>query len=233
MHWVRPARYALLPAISAAGAAFAGVGGLCGAAALAVVGNRYWRSRRAARRRLVYSTALAEGIRLLVGELRAGVHPTAAAAGTAVDAAPEVSGFFRDLASMSRLGGESTALPHESGRRPSELDTSVGRMLRAWTLAQRHGVALADLLDAVRRDVEHRLAFVRDLEAKMAGPRATAAVLTGLPFLGILLGEAVGADPLAVLTERPIGQVFLVVGLGLLCSGMFWTMRLTEVVVRS
>jgi tight adherence protein B len=182
---------------------------------------------------MVYCTAFAGGIRMLVGELRAGMHPAAAAAGAAVDAAPEVSGLFRDLASMSRLGGESTALSHESGRGPSELDTSVGRMLRAWTLAQRHGVALADLLDAVRRDVEHRLAFVRDLEAKMAGPRATAAVLTGLPILGVLLGQAVGADPLAVLTERPIGQVLLVVGIGLLCSGMFWTMRLTEVVVRS
>ena len=57
----------------------------------------------------------------------------------------------------------------------------------------------------------------------MAGPRATAMVLAALPAVGVLLGQAMGAAPLAVLTGGGTGGIMLVVGVGLACAGLLWT----------
>ncbi len=135
------------------------------------------------------------------------------------------------MAATVRLGGDvATALEAHEGT--AELREPLCRMARAWALAERHGVALADLLDAVRRDIERRTAFRRDVEAKMAGPRSTAAVLTGLPVFGLLFGEAVGSAPIAVLTGGLLGQLLLLAGVALLCAGVGWTLRLTRAVVQ-
>ena len=53
-----------------------------------------------------------------------------------------------------------------------------------------------------------------------------------MPLVGLLLGEASGARPLAVLSGTWFGQVLLVLGTGLLCAGALWTVRLTAAVVR-
>jgi tight adherence protein B len=225
------ARVAAPPVVMVAGFVTAGLGGACAATATAVFGTRYWRSRRRMRRRLADATAFARGVRLLVAELRVGAHPVTATEGAADDAPPQLGTFFRDLAGTTRLDGDVTTVMHDHF--PTELRAPARRLLRAWALAQRHGVALAELLDAVRRDVEYEAAHLRESEAKMAGPRATAAVLSGLPVLGLILGESVGARPLAVLTATSFGQVLLVLGVGLLCAGFFWTMRLTDAGVRS
>lgn len=220
------ARVGLLPAVMAAGAMIAGLGGACAAMAATVFGTRYWRSRRHLSRNLADADAFARGVRLLVAQLRAGAHPVAAAEGAAADGVLGLHAFFHDLASATRLGGDATSVPYR--QESTGIRLPAGRLLRAWALAQRHGVALADLLDAVRRDVEHATAHLRESEAGMAGPRATAAVLCGLPVLSLGLGEAAGARPVEVLTTTSFGQVLLVIGIGLLCAGLLWTMRLTD-----
>ena len=47
-------------------------------------------------------------------------------------------------------------------------------------------------------------------------------MLTGLPALGILLGELVGAGPLHVLRSGVLGQVLVVSGVGLSAAGAAW-----------
>lgn len=222
----------LIPAAGVLGAVVAGVGGCCAGVALAGLGRWYWRTRRELRRSLEHTADFANGVRLFVTELRAGAHPATAAAGVAAEAVTGVAEVFGELAAAGRLGGDVSTVLSDSDRVSVQLRAPVGRFARSWELAERHGIALAELLDAVRRDLEHRVAFIRDVESKMAGPRATAAVLAGLPVLGLLLGQAVGAAPLAVLTGGSFGQVLLVVGVGLLCGGLVWTVRLTGAVVR-
>jgi len=230
---------ALVVLAAALGAVLAGPGGLLAGAGLAGVGVRTWRAHRRTRQHREHAAHWAGGVRLLVAELRAGAHPAAAAEGAAADAAPEVAGMLRSAAATARLGGDvaaaltaATSGAHNGAATgAAHTAAATGRMARAWALAERHGVALAELLDAVRRDVEHRAAFAREVDARMAGPRATAAVLAGLPVLGLLLGESAGAAPLAVLTGTPIGQVLLVAGAALLCAGTVWTGRLTRTAV--
>lgn len=127
---------------------------------------------------------------------------------------PELSGELRNLSTAARLDGalESTVIP---------------ALASAWALVRRHGLPMSDVLDATRRDVDATIAFARRLNAKMAGPRMSATVLTGLPLLCLLLGQAIGADPLTVLTRTLLGQALLITGAAFLWAGTAWSRALT------
>ncbi len=64
------------------------------------------------------------------------------------------------------------------------------------------------------------------------GPRATAAVLAGLPVAGIALGQLIGARPLAFLCGVGAGGWLLVIGVLLACAGLMWSDRIAERVLR-
>ncbi|MER7010632.1 type II secretion system F family protein [Saccharopolyspora sp. NPDC000359] len=225
---VRHRRLLVVLASAVAGLLVAGPAGLLAGAGLALLGAHHWRSLRRRRERLARADELTAGLRLLVAQLRAGAHPASAAEGAAAEAGALTAGVFRDMATTVRLGGDVAAVLRN--HQLVELRAPLERIARAWALAERHGVALADLLDAVRRDVERRTAFRRGVEAKLAGPRSTAAVLTGLPVCGLLFGEALGSAPLSVLNDGLLGQLLLLVGAALLAAGASWTLRLTEAV---
>ena len=63
-------------------------------------------------------------------------------------------------------------------------------------------------------------------EAGLAGARATATVLAGLPVLGVGLGQLMGAAPLGILLAGGLGGIMLVVGTALVCAGLLWTDRI-------
>jgi tight adherence protein B len=87
---------------------------------------------------------------------------------------------------------------------------------------------LADVLDAVGRDVTSRVRFAQRVRARMAGPRASGTVLAVLPVLGVLLGSGMGADPVRVLCTGSFGQLLLAVGTTLICAGLLWVTKLTS-----
>ena len=148
------------------------------------------------------------------------VADAAAAEVAAQDVSGEARRVLRALAASARVG---TVTPSETGL--------PGQVATAWSLSQRHGLPLAELLDAVRRDFVARTRFVRRADANMAGPRASAAVLATLPGVGILLGEGMGARPLHVLATTGAGHMLLLLGAGLILGGVVWSVRLTKLVV--
>ena len=96
-----------------------------------------------------------------------------------------------------------------------------------WRLGQTHGLAIATLMRTAQRDIVERERFAARVEAGMAGARATAMVLAGLPVLGIGLGQLIGADPLSFLMSGGAGGWLLVVGVLLACCGLLWSDRIT------
>lgn len=215
------------------GALLAGPGG--GLAAAMVTGTVVVRRRagRDCRTAATAATGLSDALGILVAELRAGAHPgdaITAAAETQGDGSPNVgTDVVRALsavAAAARLGGDVPAVLRSVG--PAPLRAWLGRLADAWSLADRYGIPLADLLDAVRSDTEHRVRFAAEVQARLAGPRATAAVLAGLPLLGLALGQAVGAAPLRVLCQTVVGQVLLVIGTAATCIGVLWSARLVS-----
>ena len=89
----------------------------------------------------------------------------------------------------------------------------------------------AELLAAARLDLLGRIRFRGRTEAALAGARASAAVLAGLPLLGIGLGELMGARPVRLLFHGGLGGVLLLIGVGLVCAGLLWTEAIVRRVV--
>jgi tight adherence protein B len=65
-----------------------------------------------------------------------------------------------------------------------------------------------------------------DAEAQLAGEvaavRTSARLLAGLPLLGLLIGQWIGADPVAWLTGSWVGRAVLLTGVALQLLGMAW-----------
>jgi tight adherence protein B len=220
----RPRPLAAGPVLAAAlgGAALAGPGG--GAAAALVVFGAVRRRHRERVRADATATAaeLADAVSRIADELRSGSHPAAALAGVVADG-PRARTVLSGAAVAARLGDAvPAALRRAAADRPA-VAAEVERIATAWSLAERHGVPLADLLAQAHRDIRWRVRFGAAVRAQLAGPRATAHVLTALPLLGLGLGELIGADPIGVLRSGLLGQVLLVVGVGLAAAGAAWS----------
>lgn len=169
--------------------------------------------------------------------LRAGAGP-GHALGQAAEAAaahdPQVAGILTAAGSHARLGGDVAAALRPAGeagpdgpdRGGGAGDRVAGELAGAWLLATRHGVVLADVVDGLRADVASRRQRALRVDATLAGPRATAVILTALPGLGVLLGSGFGADPLGVLLDGALGGALCLAGAVLLAAGLLWTDRI-------
>jgi tight adherence protein B len=207
--------------------------GPAGAIAGAVLATAWRRRRghiRASRARSALTAELADALGRIIEELRAGAHPAAALGGVAADG-PLARAALGPAAAAAALGdGIPAALAVEAERHPG-VTADLLRVARTWALAERHGVPPADLLTGVLADLRWRITASGRIQASLAGPRATAGLLTALPALGIVLGELIGADPLAVLRSGVLGQALVVIGVGLVAAGAAWTNRITDAAV--
>ncbi|MDQ3904801.1 MAG: type II secretion system F family protein [Actinomycetota bacterium] len=226
--WASPRGGLVLVALAAAIGALSA--GLAGGLAAAMVAGTTSACRRVSNQRRAVATAttgLSDALGILVAELRAGAHPAdavQAAADSHIGVAGDVVRVLATVSAAARLGGDVPAALRSAG--PAQLRCWWDRLAGAWSLAHQHGIALADVLDAVRCDTEHRVRFATEVQARLAGPRATAVVLAWLPLLGLALGQAVGAAPLRVLCATAVGHLLLVIGTALACAGVWWSTRL-------
>lgn len=219
-------------------AALVGVGVVVGLLALGPAGavagggvvagwRRRWRRGRQSREAAAVTAELADALGRITEELRAGAHPASALAGVQTDG-PHARTMLGPAAVAAALGdGVPAALLAVAARHPG-VARDLGRVARTWALADRHGVPPVDLLATVLDDLRWRVAHGRKVRAQLAGPQATAAVLTALPGLGIVLGELIGAAPLEVLRSGVLGQALVVVGVGLAAAGAAWTDRIMD-----
>ncbi|WP_340377248.1 type II secretion system F family protein [Streptomyces sp. SS7] len=155
----------------------------------------------------------------LAGEVRAGRQP-----GEALQRAARDSGGLGEaraaVLAAARFGGDVPRALAVAARRPG-----AGGLLglaACWRVAVDQGAGLAAGLDrlegALRAERDQRA----DLRAQLSGPRATAVMLACLPALGLVLGAALGADPLRVLFHSVAGLGCLLVGGLLEGAGVWW-----------
>lgn len=162
-----------------------------------------------------------EACGVLASDLRAGRVPL-----DALDGAATVCPELAAAVSAARLGGdvpdvldEVAALPGASGLR------ALGA---AWRVAEQSGAAFAGVAERVADALRGDELVRRQVSAGLAGARATARLLAGLPVLGLGLGYAVGADPLRFLGGTPIGWLCLILGILLAATGLAWVERLAD-----
>lgn len=180
------------------------------------------RERRARERRQDAVIALCG---TLAGEVRAGRQP-----GEALLYAAHDSGGLGDaqaaVLAAARFGGDVPGTLAAAAGQPGA--EGLRGLAACWRVAVDQGAGLAAGLDrlegALRAERDQR----SDLRAQLAGARATAVMLAALPVLGLLLGVALGADPLHVLLHTGAGLGCLLAG-GLLESlGVWWVARIVR-----
>jgi tight adherence protein B len=165
------------------------------------------------------STELAEVLLALSLELQAGVLPEAAMQATcSTTEQPQL----RRAAELVRQGLDPA--PALAGS-----EVAVVRALGLlWELARVEGAPLAEAVAALARSCRGCAQSQRALRAAMAGPRASARLLAGLPLVGIALGEGIGARPVHVLLSTGPGRVCLLVGVLFTAAGSWWTRALVR-----
>ncbi|MGW0995813.1 type II secretion system F family protein [Streptomyces sp. NPDC002520] len=161
----------------------------------------------------------------LAGEVRAGRQP-----GEALLRAARDSGGLGDaqaaVVAAARFGGDVPGALAVAARQPGA-EGLLG-LAACWRVAVDQGAGLAaglDRLDAALRAERDQRA---DLRAQLSGARATALLLAALPALGLLLGSAMGADPLRVLLHTGAGLGCLVTGAVFEGAGMWWSARIVR-----
>ncbi|GGY21040.1 membrane protein [Streptomyces djakartensis] len=161
----------------------------------------------------------------LAGEVRAGRQP-----GEALMRAARDPGGLADaqatVLAAARFGGDVPGALATAARRPGA--EGLRGLAACWRVAVDQGAGLAAGLDrltaALRAERDQRA----DLRAQLAGARTTAVMLAGLPALGLLIGTALGADPLHVLLHTTAGLGCLTAGGALEGLGLWWVLRIVR-----
>ena len=102
---------------------------------------------------------------------------------------------------------------------------AASAVLAAARLAAATGAPLAMVLDRVGVALAEEADIAGQRRAAFAGPRATARLLAWLPAFGVLLGMALGADPLGVLLDGRAGSGLLAAAGALSWCGWRWSRR--------
>ena len=186
------------------------------------------RSTRVARRhRDAERNQAVEACAVLAGELRSGRVPAEALTAAAAVATGPSAVALEAAGSAARLGGDVPAAL-AVGAKASAVPAFLFGLAACWRVCNATGSGIAAAVDrleqALRAEQEQR----RAVDAELAGPRASAALLAVLPAAGVGLAAGLGADPVHVLLYTPLGLVALAVGLGLDLLGLWWTGRLVE-----
>ncbi|MFF1378325.1 type II secretion system F family protein [Streptomyces sp. NPDC058308] len=165
----------------------------------------------------------------LAGEVRAGRQPGEALR-LALDEAESGEGGAgasrSAVLAAARFGGDVPGALREAAREPGA-EGLLG-LAACWRVAVDRGAGLAAGLErlegALRAERDQRA----DLRAQLAGSRSTAVMLAGLPALGLLMGSALGAQPLRVLFHTGPGLVCLAAGGALEAGGAWWALRIVR-----
>jgi tight adherence protein B len=193
----------------------------------AVVGVAVVLARDLVRRRRAdaRSRAVTLAVRLLVGELEAGAQPPAALRAAAT-AAPDVTEL--EEAARAAAAGEDPAAVFAASA-----DPRMRVLGTAWRLGNASGVALAAVLGRVAGDFATAEEQRRSVGVALAGPRASATLMAGLPLLGIGLGTTMGARPVQLLTTGSAGRLLCCAGVLLDAGGVFWMRAVVRRAARS
>lgn len=109
----------------------------------------------------------------------------------------------------------------------------LAAVVAAARVADELGAPLSGVLDQVAAAIAAQAEAAAEVDAALAGPRSSARVLLWLPALGVVLGTALGADPIGQLIGGGVGTAAGVLGLALVVIGHAWSTTLLRRVARA
>ena len=219
---------------------------LTGAAAMVTVtGRRVALAAMELSHRGVRTRALREFTDALSVELTVGARPVPAAehAVAAVAQTPEArrragAGLVEQLrreVGRARLGGDvGVSGAGASGAGDSTGDGTgeqVYQVLRLWSVAQRHGLALGQVMRRRVDGIEAQLTHLGHTSSALAGARLTEIILLLLPVGAMGIGQSMDVAPVGFLVGNVLGVLVLLAGILLACAGVLWVESLTVTVL--
>ncbi|MFF2025797.1 type II secretion system F family protein [Streptomyces sp. NPDC058171] len=162
----------------------------------------------------------------LVGEVRAGRQPGEALAALARAPDGGLGAAAERVLAAARFGGDVPGALGAAAREPG--GEGLRGLAACWRVAVDQGAGLAAGLERVEAALRAERDLRGDLRAGCAAARATAVMLAGLPLVGLVLGWALGADPLRVLLHTAGGLGCLAVGGALEAVGLWWALRIVR-----
>ncbi|MFF4160605.1 type II secretion system F family protein [Streptomyces sp. NPDC001678] len=196
---------------------------IVGALAVPLV-RRWLAARERQRERERRESAVIDMCGTVAGELRAGRQPGAAVSGLRETG---LGPGWPAVPAAARFGGDVPDALRKAGRRPGA--EGLQGVAACWRVAVDGGAGLAAGLERVAAALGAERDQREDLRAQLAGTRSTAVMLALLPVLALLMGAALGAEPLRVLLHTPTGLGCLLLGGLLECAGIAWTQRIVRV----
>ncbi len=161
----------------------------------------------------------------LSAELRAGQPPGVALREASIFAPTSVCPGALVAANLG--AGVDVALRHDS----RVAGGSVLRGLAAcWQIGEASGARFAEAVDRLIARASRDNDVRRQLSSELAAPRATARLVGSLPIMGLMIGHALGADPVGWLVGSPLGLLVLGTGVVLDLLGFWWMARLVRTV---
>lgn len=194
--------------------------------------RRTWRVARRVRRRRLIASHQAEVIEIvfaLASELRAG-RPPGRALALVAETAPHLRAPLLEASVAVDAGASPSDELHRISARPG--CNGLSGVAAAWAVTESAGGAVAEVLDRLGDVLEADRRSRAALDAALAAPRATMALLAGLPVLGVVLGQSLGARPLHLLLHQPLGWALLASGVMLDLLGITWTRLLVRRALR-
>ncbi|GAA3443535.1 type II secretion system F family protein [Planomonospora venezuelensis] len=188
--------------------------------------RRWWPSRASwpAGRAEAWRAASAELCQGLAAELAAGRTAGEALTRAVAAAALPDPVAFRSVIAAARDGGDVPAALLAAA--PDRGGEGLRRLAVCWQASATAGGGLSVLVDRVAASLREAEAHRRDVATQLAGARATARLLAGLPALGLLMAAGLGMRPFGFLFGGPAGAGCLVLGAALDGCGLWWTHRL-------
>lgn len=197
-----------------------GIGLVVGAAIVGAALRHVLRGERSHSRRLREDEDWVGALDAIVSALAYGASMGAALRGARHGSSGAVATELDRAVALDGLGGNVAALLTGSAALPAR------RLGQAIALSAGHGLPLAEVVRRAGEEVSETNRHAGEIEAALAGPRATALILTALPLLGLGLGHLMGADPLGTLGSGIIGAALAIVGSALIAAGLLWTSRI-------
>ncbi len=187
------------------------------------------RARDARRERERRRAAVIAWLGELAAEVRAGRQPGDALRLTLqdpVDSDADPGAARSAVLAAARFGGDVPGALRSAAREPGA-EGLLG-LAACWRVAVDRGAGLAAGLDRLEAALRSERDQRADLRAQLAGARSTAVMLAALPVLGLLMGSALGAEPLRVLLHTGPGLTCLAVGAVLEGAGAWWALRIVR-----
>ncbi len=111
-------------------------------------------------------------------------------------------------------------------RRGGAAGPALAGAVAACRLSYGAGAPMADVLDACAEGITESAEAASARDVALAGPQTSAQMIAWMPIAGVVMGSALGAEPLGFLFGTWAGRGVLVLAAALEIAGIVWLRRL-------